>query len=127
MSKDDEPNPGGELPEWDPSKEIDEDKVRREYLGVMKEMIDDYKKAKAEKERAALAPPPPAIVGGPIRRWKPPTFEDVSARMKRAWEETKKIAPDAPPFVQAEIVRELARHIDVESVEESEEGESQLI
>ncbi len=122
MSKDDEQNPG-EPPDWDPSKEIDEEQVRKEYLEVIKEMVADYRaNKKLEKERAQ-APAPPATIGRTFQTPAPPTFSEISDRLKRAWEETKKIASDAPEFVQAEILRTLAQHLQYSRDNEGELGE----
>jgi hypothetical protein len=39
--------------------------------------------------------------------YRPPSFSEVSAKLKRCWEETKKIAPDASDFCRCEILRAL--------------------
>lgn len=99
--------------EWNPEDEIDPAKVQKEYLEVAKDMIsqmkaDKAKRAKEEEEYKAM----PAVIGG-MGVFRPPTMEEMSTRMKRAWEETKKIAPDAPEMVQTEIFRNLL-HTSVE-------------
>lgn len=101
---------------WSAERELDPEKLQKEYLHLAKELVGDMKeqkaKAAAEKKQMeeACAQPPMRAMGF---AYKPPTFEEVSAKLKRAWEETKKIAPDAPEFVQAEIIRTLMHsHID---------------
>lgn len=88
--------------EWSPENEKDLEKIQREVLSVQKEVLEKLKadqdrEKKAEAEMAALPP-----IGA--MAYKPPTFQEVSARMKRAWEETKKIDPEAPPLVQAKML-----------------------
>lgn len=103
--------------DWSPESEIDPAKVQKEYLEVAKDLIGEMKaekakkqleREKAEKEMQEEVESLPGVIGG-IGRYKPPTFEEMSARMKRAWEETKKIAPDASDFVKAEILRTLTQ------------------
>lgn len=105
--------------DWSPENEIDPAKVQREYLEVAKELIGEMKaakekkqieKEKIEREMQEEIVSIPGVIGGiGIGRYKPPTFEEMSARMKRAWEETKRIAPDASDFVKAEILRTLTQ------------------
>lgn len=91
--------------EWNPEDEIDPAKIQKEYLEVAKDMVNQFKadKVKREKEEEAYRAMP-AVIGG-LGPFRPPTMEEISARMKRAWEETKKIAPDAPDMVKTEIFR----------------------
>lgn len=95
---------------WDPANEVDPAKVQKEYLEVAKDLVaemkaDKARKAKEKEEYEGAIAAVPAIGG--IAAYQPPTFQELSAKLKRCWEETKKIAPDAPEFVQAEIIRTL--------------------
>jgi hypothetical protein len=94
------------MEEWDPEKEKDPDKIQAEMLEMGKKMLEQFKAdqermKKADEEFAAHPPPVAAFA------YKPPTFQDVAARLKRAWEETKKIDPDAPPLVQVKMLEML--------------------
>ena len=112
-SKDEEE--GEEEKPWDPADEEDPVKLQKEFMKVAKEFLGPLKEqAAADKARkremenaqleAAMATPP---LGRLVGAYKPPTFAEVSAKCKRCWDEIKKIAPDASPFVQAEILRSL--------------------
>jgi small-conductance mechanosensitive channel len=98
--------------EWSPDKEFDPAKLQAEYLELLKEIVEDHKAEKAKKlaveqeakeDLAKLASPP--VIG--IGAYRRPTFQELSARMKRAWEETQKIAQDAPQAVQVAIFQNL--------------------
>ena len=92
---------------WDPKNEVDPAKIQKEYLEFAKDFVGEMKKQNADRKRAEeeLAAAPPALAA--IGVYRPPTFQEVSAKLKRCWEETKKIAPDASDFVQCEILRAL--------------------
>jgi hypothetical protein len=105
---------------WSPEDEIDPAKIQKEYLEVAKDMIgqmkadkENRKKAEQEFQKQVQAMPPMIGVLGP---YKPPTPEEVSVKMKRAWEETKKIAPDAPDMVKLEIFRSMLHAVVEEGV-----------
>lgn len=92
---------------WNPDDEIDPAKIQKEYLEVAKDMVAEMKEAKANKkaaEEALAAGPSIAAIG---MAYRPPSFSEVSAKLKRCWEETKKIAPDASDFCRCEILRAL--------------------
>jgi hypothetical protein len=68
---------------------------------VLEKLKADQERMRKADEEFAAHPPVRAMV------YKPPTFQDVSVRLKRAWEETKKIDPDAPPLVQVKMLEVL--------------------
>jgi hypothetical protein len=85
--------------DWTPEKEEEDDpiKLQKEQLAIGKEFLsrlrreDEEKKAR-EAEYAAQAPAPERVT---VRGYKPPTFEEVSAGMKKAWDEVERIMPNA--------------------------------
>lgn len=101
------------MDDWDPEKEKDPEKIQAEMLEMGKEMLEQFKKDKAAKEKydeaVAAVPPGKAFV------YKRPTFEEVSARLKRSWEEVRKIDPKAPALVQVKMLEILLHSADDES------------
>lgn len=93
------------MDEWDPEKEKDPDKIQAEMLEMGKEMLEQFKadKERAKKADQEFAAHPPVAAYA----YKPPTFQEVAARLKRAWEEAKKIDPEAPPVVQVKMLEVL--------------------
>lgn len=93
------------MDEWDPEKEKDPEKIQAEMLEMGKQMLEQFKadkeRAKKADEEFAAHPPIAALA------YRPPTFQEVAARLKRAWDETKKIDPDAPPEVQVKMLEVL--------------------
>lgn len=94
------------MDDWDPEKEQEPEKLQKEFLEVGKEMLgrlkaDEERQKKLEEEAAAM--PPVAAYAS----YKPPTFQDVADRLKRAWEETKRIDPQAPAIVQVKMLEVL--------------------
>ena len=123
MSKDDEPDPGAEPPEWSPENELDPVKLQAETLKMMRELMKILHKG-PPAEPALPMMPPPAVIGGVGRRVsmpKPPTFDEKKAQFKKAWEATKEIAPDGHYAVQCEIFRMLAHHIEYALPDDFEE------
>lgn len=101
------------MAEWDPENESDPDKLQREFLAMGKDLLSQIKaNCKREKLEEGLlkedllevcAVPAPVMIGA----YRAPTLEEASLRVKKAWEETKKIAPDASDSIQVEILRTL--------------------
>ena len=98
--------------DWSPEGELDPAKLQAEGIKQLKRVADLAEEDK--KERADVAkkikdnmdqPAMPAMVG--VAAFKRPSFSQISARLKRAWEETHRIAPEAPSHVQALIVQTL--------------------
>jgi hypothetical protein len=92
---------------WDPKSEIDPIKLQAEAVEVMRELLAEQRKAKAARNADLENLSPPVLLGPVYTPPKPPTFEELSARLKKAWYETARIAPSAPPAVQLEIWRSL--------------------
>lgn len=94
------------MEEWDPEKEKDPEKLQAEMLDMGKKMLEQFKADQKQREQQDAAY---QAAGPPIAAfsYKPPTFAEVSSRLKRAWDETRKIAPDADGFVQTELLRTL--------------------
>lgn len=97
------------MDDWDPEKEKDPEKVQAEMLALGKEMLEnlkkdaDRKKQEEEAFKREMAASPPQVAYA----YRPPTLQEISARLKRAWEETKKIDPEAPPLVQVKMLEVL--------------------
>lgn len=83
--------------DWTPEKEEEDDpiKLQKQQLALGKEFIERLKKLEAEekKRREECAVPVSGYVTS--REYKPPTFEEVSAGMKKAWDEVERIMPNA--------------------------------
>jgi hypothetical protein len=91
--------------DWTPEKEAEDDpiKLQKEQLAMGRELLDKIRKQEAEEKRrqeeyAACASESPGKV---IAAYKPPTFEEVSAVLKKAWDEVDRIMPTAGDRVQA--------------------------
>jgi hypothetical protein len=112
MSLDDKSLPEDEP--WDPKKEIQPDQLQAEALSMLRDMIEERRQDKEEREarkreladleRGTPCPPSASVSYTPPPR---PTFEQISERMAKAWEGTRRIAPDAPPQIQQDIFRSL--------------------
>lgn len=100
------------MDDWDPEKEKDPEKIQAEMLEMGKEMLEQFKQDKAAKEKYEQA----VAASGPARAfvYKPPTFDQVSARIKRCWEEVRKIDPKAPALVQVKMLEILLHSADDE-------------
>jgi hypothetical protein len=93
--------------DWSPEDEVDPIKLAQEQLAIGKrfmEKMEKIEKAEAEEKARREAykkevndAPPPGFSAVP---YKPPSPEQVSEVLKKAWEETKRIMPDAPEAVQ---------------------------
>lgn len=96
--------------EGGPEDELDPEKLQREYLDMGREILADLKakkeKARKEEEEAAkrmedAAGALPAM--GTVVGFRPPSFREVSERCRKAWEEVKRIMPDAPPEILGQV------------------------
>lgn len=97
--------------DWTPEKEEEDDpiKLQKEQLAIGKEFLERLKKQEAEeqKRREEYAAAPPAYGIAPAM-YKPPTFEEVSANIKKTWEEVERIIPTAPDSVKTYAFQALA-------------------
>lgn len=98
--------------DWSPEGELDPAKLQAEGIKQLKRVADLAEEDK--KERLAFEkkvkdnmdrPEVPPMVG--MAAFVRPSFSEISARMKRAWEETHRIAPEAPSHVQGMILQAL--------------------
>lgn len=103
--------------DWSPEGEDDPGEIAKEQLRLQKEQLALGKRfmekadkaeaeaeAKAQAERNAGPPMGPGVYLGPpgyaTTTYKPPSFEEVSDKVKRAWDEVKRVVPDAPDQVK---------------------------
>jgi hypothetical protein len=86
--------------EYDPENEIDPLKIQREQLDLAKEFMAKMKEREAKEKAAedAYAAHPRPIAA---RTYTPPTFEEVSAVLKKSWEGVEAIMPTAGDRVKA--------------------------
>ena len=101
--------PESEDKPWSPEGELDPAKLQAEGIKQLKRVADLAEEDKREREerlkKDLALPDGPALVGMPV--YVRPTFSQVSVELKRAWEETQRIAPEAPPTVQVYILQAL--------------------
>ncbi len=88
--------------DWTPEKEEEDDpaKLQKEQLALGRELLDRIKNHEAEEKRRQeeyAAQPARTVLGA----YEPPTFEEVSAVLKKAWDETERIMPTAQDRVKA--------------------------
>lgn len=95
---------------WSPERDVEPEKIQREILELAKGLFKDLKGenvlgdlkrkiASIGESGAALPPMPPHGVLLPVY----PTFEESSKSLQKCWEETKRIAGDAPDSVKSHI------------------------
>jgi hypothetical protein len=96
--------------DWTPEKESEDDpiKLQKEQIAMGKEFLarikreDEERKAR-EKEYAARGPMVAAVA------YTAPTFEEVSAVLKKAWEGVEAIMPTAGDRVKAHAFQMLVQ------------------
>ena len=109
--------------EWSEEDELDPLKMQREGIDALNKVIklreEEVAKEGAEVQRPTVSPPIEDLEPERLVAFSAPTFSETSKRLQRAWKETKAIAPDAPPEVQARIFHDLnmARSDQDESVD----------
>lgn len=92
--------------DWTPEKEEEDDpiKLQKEQLAIGKEFLERLKKQEAEeqkrREEYEARPAAPVAYGTIHSDYKPPTFEEISANIKKAWDEVERVIPDAPDSVK---------------------------
>lgn len=100
--------------DWNPDDEIDPVELQKEQLKLQKEqlalgrkIVEKAEAAEAKAKAAEDSAKRPPVLGrvaegdyaqaGPsFRSYTPPTFEEVSVRICKAWSEVARILPDAP-------------------------------
>jgi len=80
--------------EWSEDPEDDPVELQKKQLALGKKFLEKMEKQEADEEarRQAYAEMP----ARPAVPYKPPTFEDVSGTLKKAWDEVERIMPGAP-------------------------------
>jgi hypothetical protein len=97
--------------EWNPDEEIDPVKLQKEHLELGKEMLrrlkaqEEETRVRKEEYREAMAAAPAASAYS----YSPPSLEEVSGVLKRAWVELVAIMPDAPAEVTVVAFEMLVR------------------
>lgn len=86
--------------EWSEDPADDPVELQKEQIKIGRELLDRVKRqeeeARAREEEYAARGP--MIAPAP---YKAPTFEEVSAVLKKAWDEVERIMPTAPDAVKA--------------------------
>lgn len=84
--------------EWTPEDEVDPVKLQQEQIALGKEFLQRLKnQEKIDAERKAAYEQ--ARAEGPLiaaQTYTPPTFEEISSRIKKCWDELERIMPTAP-------------------------------
>jgi hypothetical protein len=96
--------------DWTPEKESEDDpiKLQKEQIAMGKEFLARLKRE--EEERKAREMEYTKTVRGAVAPvYKPPTFEEVSAVLKKAWEGVEAIMPTAGDQVKAHAFQMLVR------------------
>lgn len=81
--------------DYDPENEIDPMKIQKEALELQKKFMARLEKedAMAQAARDAAKAPKAYLHAAPV--YTPPTFEEVSLALKKAWYEVEAIMPTA--------------------------------
>jgi len=98
----------GSIDDYDPANEDDPIKIQKEQLAISKRFMAKIEREEAEakrkKEEYAAASPP---VAGYASAYTPPTFEEVSAVLKKTWDEVERIMPTAKGRVKCSAFQTL--------------------
>lgn len=95
--------------EWSEDPEDDPIKLQKEQIALGKKFMAKMEEAEAkEKKRREEYAEAPSVYGIAPAMYKPPTFEEVSANIKKAWEEVERIIPTAPDEVKVYTFQALA-------------------
>ncbi len=88
--------------EWSEDPADDPVELQKEQLKLGREFLDRLKRQEViDKEREALAEVRPAAMGTlPAEVLKTPSFGEVSATIKKVWDEIERIMPTAPGEVK---------------------------
>lgn len=83
--------------DWTPEKEAEDDpiKLQKEQIEIGRELLERVKKEEAAIKAREEAYAARAVQPGAGSPYKPPTFEEVSAVLKKAWDECERIMPTA--------------------------------
>ena len=87
--------------EWSENPEDDPIELQKQQIAIGKEFLARIRKEDEERKARAVehAVCPPRAIAASV--YKPPTFEEVSAVLKKAWDEVERIMPTAGDRVKA--------------------------
>lgn len=88
--------------EWSENPEDDPIELQKQQLAISKKFMAKLEAEEAEK-KAQRAAHEAAVKAGPCHApvYTPPAFEEVSAVLKKAWDEVERIMPTAGDRVKA--------------------------
>jgi hypothetical protein len=88
--------------EWSENPEDDPVELQKRQLNLAKKFLEKMDKAEAEEKRhrEECQAGPPRLAGA-IMAYKPPTFEEVSSVLQKAWAEVERIMPTAQDRTKA--------------------------
>lgn len=81
--------------EWSENPEDDPVELQKKQLALGKKFLEKIEKQEAEEKARKEAYAREAIAPPAYGTYTPPTFEEVSAKVKKAWDEVEKIMPNA--------------------------------
>lgn len=81
--------------EWSENPEDDPVELQKRQLALGKEFLDRLKKQEAAEEERRKKYENPTALADAMRPYSPPSFEEVSAVLKKAWDEVERIMPTA--------------------------------
>lgn len=83
--------------EWSEDPEDDPIELQKKQLALGKKFLEKMEKQEAEEKARKEAYAQEAIQPHAyVTQYTPPTFEEVSATLKKAWSEVEHIMPNAP-------------------------------
>jgi hypothetical protein len=93
--------------EWSEDPEDDPVELQKQQLALGKEFLARLRKEDEEKKarEAEYANASPRPAGAPT--YNPPTFEEVSVVLKKAWDEVERIMPTATDQVKTVVFNTL--------------------
>lgn len=103
--------PESEDKDWSPESELDPAKLQAEGIKQLRRVADlgeadERRRIEADKKFTEDRDVVPQSVGM-VPAFVRPSFSEISDRLKRAWEETHRIAPEAPAHVQMFVIQTL--------------------
>ncbi len=95
--------------EWSENPDDDPVELQKRQLELGKKFLDkmEAQEAKDAKREAEYAQAVPAARGFASPVYEPPTFEEISSRIKKAWDEVERVVPTAPDPVKVQAFQAL--------------------
>lgn len=117
--------PESEDKDWSPESELDPAKLQAEGIKQLRRVADlgeadEKRRLEANKRLKEDRGAVPQSVG--MVAFARPSFSEISDRLKRAWEETHRIAPEAPSHVQMFCVQTLYHTLPEDTGSEGVDG-----